>query len=87
MKIRILDILDYDLTYPTQYRYLELIVVNLNFEEKNLFKIQYLLEIMSTKLSLYKYTNLIASNFDSYNSNDFFLLTIMKIIPEIKVTK
>ena len=58
MEIRILDILDYDLTYPTHYRYLELIGVNLNFEEKNLFKIQYLLEIMSTKLSLYKYTNL-----------------------------
>ena len=37
MKIRILDILDYDLTYPTQYRYLELIGVNLNFEEKKIY--------------------------------------------------
>ena len=73
MEIKILDALDYDLTYPTQYRYLELIGVKLNFEEKNLFKIQYLLEIMATKLSFYKYTNLeivIACCFINFEEND-----------------
>ena len=73
MEIKILEALDYDLTYPTQYRYLELIGVKLNLEEKNLFKIQFLLEMMSTKLSLYKYTNLeivIACCFINFEENE-----------------
>ena len=73
MEIKILDVLDYDLTYPTQYRYLELIDVKLNLEEKNLYKIQFLLEMMSTKLSLYKYTNLeivIACCFINFEENE-----------------
>jgi len=59
-EIKILSSLDYDVTYPTPYRYLEVLVVKLGLvdDETLFFKIQYLLELSLSKLCFYNYTYL-----------------------------
>ena len=59
-EIKILSSLDYDVTYPTPYRYLEVLVVKLGLvdDETLFFKMQYLLELSLSKLCFYNYTYL-----------------------------
>ena len=59
-EIKILSELDYDVTYPTLYRYLEVLVVKLGLvdDETFFFKMQYLLELSLSKLCFYNYTYL-----------------------------
>ena len=56
----ILSSLDYDLTYPTPLRFLEILIVKLGLVDDEIFfyKMQYLLELSLSKLVFYNYTYL-----------------------------
>jgi len=57
-ELKILSTLDYDVTYPTQYRFLEIFLVKIGLTNDDifLFKMQYLLELSLSKLCFYKYS-------------------------------
>ena len=59
-EIKILGDLEYDLTYPTVLRYLEIVSVKLGFTEDKIFlnKMSYLLELCLSKLFFYNYSHL-----------------------------
>ena len=59
-ELKILYALDYDITYPTPLRYLEILIVKLGLIDDNIFlyKMQYLLELSLSKLVFYNYTYL-----------------------------
>ena len=59
-ELKILESLEYDVTYPTPLRFLELLIVKVGLINDNIFyhKMQYLLELSLTKLSFYNYTYL-----------------------------
>jgi cyclin B len=55
---KILESLEYDVTYPTPLRYLEILVIKLGLINDEMFynKMQYLIELSLTKLSFYNYS-------------------------------
>ena len=59
-EIKILDALEYDMTYPSSYRYLEILIIKLGLinNEQFFYKMQYLLELSLSKLYFYNYTYL-----------------------------
>jgi cyclin B len=59
-ELKILSSLDYDVTYPTPFRYLEILIVKLGLVDDEIFfyKMQYLLELSLSKLVFYNYTYL-----------------------------
>ena len=59
-EIKILGDLEYDLTYPTVLRYLEIVSVRLGLTDDKAFlnKMMYLLELCLSKLFFYNYTHL-----------------------------
>ena len=59
-EIKILSSLDYDVTYPTPLRFLEILIVKLGLINDEIFfyKMQYLLELSLSKLVFYNYTYL-----------------------------
>ena len=59
-EIKILGDLEYDLTYPTPLRFLEILMLKLNLGEDNNFgnKMKYLIELCLSKLNFYKYSYL-----------------------------
>ena len=59
-ELKILYSLDYDITYPTPLRYLEILIVKLGLIDDDIFfyKMQYLLELSLSKLVFYNYTYL-----------------------------
>ena len=59
-EIKILGDLEYDLTYPTPLRFLEILVIKLNIREDNLFlnRMKYLIELCLSRLNFYQYSYL-----------------------------
>ena len=59
-ELKILTSLEYDVTYPTPLRYMEILIVKLglNNDEMFYYKMQYLLELSLSKLIFYNYTYL-----------------------------
>ena len=59
-ELKILSTLDYDLTYPTPLRFLEILIIKLGLTKDEIFfyKMQYLLELSLSKLVFYNYTYL-----------------------------
>ena len=59
-ELKILASLDYDVTYPTPLRFLEILIVKLGLinDEVFYFKMQYLLELSLSKLCFYNYSYL-----------------------------
>ena len=59
-ELKILESLDYDITYPTPLRFLEILIVKVGLINDNFFyyKMQYLLELSLSKLCFYNYTYL-----------------------------
>ena len=59
-ELKILSALDYDVTYPTPLRFLEILIVKLGLVDDEIFfyKMQYLLELSLSKLVFYNYTYL-----------------------------
>ena len=82
-EIKILGDLEYDLTYPTPLRFLEIIAVKLGLTKDNYFinKMTYLLELCLSKLFFYNYTNLeivLACCFFLYEKNFFLMQSIIR---------
>ena len=59
-ELKILSTLDYDVTYPTPLRFLEILIIKLGLTNDEIFfyKMQYLLELSLSKLVFYNYTYL-----------------------------
>ena len=59
-ELKILTSLDYDVTYPTPLRFLEILIIKLGLNNDEIFyyKMQYLLELTLSKLIFYNYTYL-----------------------------
>ena len=59
-ELKILTSLDYDVTYPTPLRFLEILIIKLGLNNDEIFyyKMQYLLELALSKLIFYNYTYL-----------------------------
>ena len=59
-EIKILGDLEYDITYPTSLRFLEILLIKLNLSKDNIFinKMMYLIEICFSKLYFYNFTYL-----------------------------
>ena len=57
-EIKILGDLEYDITYPTSLRFLEILLIKLNLSKDNIFinKMMYLIELCSSKLYFYNFT-------------------------------
>ena len=59
-ELKILTSLEYDVTYPTPLRYMEILIVKLGLNNDEIFyyKMQYLLELTLSRLIFYNYTYL-----------------------------
>ena len=59
-EIKILGDLEYDITYPTSLRFLEILLIKLNLSKDNIFinKMMYLIELCFSKLYFYNFTYL-----------------------------
>ena len=59
-EIKILGDLEYDVTYPTSLRFLEILLIKLNLSKDNIFinKMMYLIELCFSKLYFYNFTYL-----------------------------
>ena len=59
-ELKILSALDYDVTYPTPLRFLEILIIKLDLTKDEIFfyKMEYLLELSLSKLVFYNYTYL-----------------------------
>ena len=59
-EIKILGDLEYDITYPTSLRFLEILLIKLNLSKDNIFinKMMYLIELCFSKLYFYNFTDL-----------------------------
>ena len=57
-ELKILESLEYDVTYPTPLRYMEILIVKLGLNKDEIFyhKMQYLLELSLSRLIFYNYT-------------------------------
>ena len=57
-EIKILGDLEYDITYPTSLRFLEILLIKLNLSKDNIFinKMMYLIELCFSKLYFYNFT-------------------------------
>ena len=57
-EIKILGDLEYDVTYPTSLRFLEILLIKLNLSKDNIFinKMMYLIELCFSKLYFYNFT-------------------------------
>ena len=59
-EVKILGDLEYDITYPTSLRFLEILLIKLNLSKDNIFvnKMMYLIELCFSKLYFYNFTYL-----------------------------
>jgi cyclin B len=82
-EIKILGDLEYDLTYPTPLRFLEIVAIKLGFANDKVFlnKMMYLIELCLSKLFFYNYTYLelvLACCLFLYEKNYFFTQNIIR---------
>ena len=75
MEKNILENLEFDICYPSPLRYMEMLCIKLNYINDNIliYKMNYLLELILTKIIFYKYSHIeliIACFLLSYKSND-----------------
>ena len=82
-EIKILGDLEYDLTYPTPLRFLEIVAIKLGFANDKVFlnKMMYLIELCLCKLFFYNYTYLelvLACCLFLYENNYFFTQNIIR---------
>ena len=82
-EIKILGDLEYDLTYPTPLRFLEIVAIKLGFSNDKVFlnKMMYLIELCLCKLFFYNYTYLelvLACCLFLYEKNYFFTQNVIR---------
>jgi cyclin B len=82
-EIKILGDLEYDLTYPTPLRFLEIVAIKLGLANDKVFlnKMMYLIELCLSKLFFYNYTYLelvLACCLFLYEKNYFFTQNIIR---------
>ena len=82
-EVKILGDLEYDLTYPSPLRYLEIVAIKMGFKNDKTFlnKMMYLIELCLSKLFFYNYTCLelvLACCLFLYESNYFFVQNLIR---------
>ena len=82
-EIKILGDLEYDLTYPSPLRFLEIVAIKLGFKNDKIFlnKMMYLIELCLSKLFFYNYTYLelvLACCLLLFEKNYFFIQNLFR---------